>query len=359
MSSRERTIDFSTLQRVLIIKLRHHGDVLLTSPLFSLLKGRHPHLEIDALVYRETEPMLALHPAINQIHSIDRAWKELDARQHLQQELELMRCLKQEQYDLIVHLTESWRGAVLARYLKPGYAIARRYPSRRSKFWLNSFSHHYSSPGGNRRHTVETHLDALRHLGIQPGPLERALTVVAGSDAESSLDKKLNGLSSPWIVIHPTSRWLFKCWSESRMAQIIDRLAANGHRIVITAGPDARELSMVERILAQVTNPVTNLAGRLSLKELVAAISHAALFIGVDSVPMHIASATQTPTVVLFGPSGDIEWGPWQNQAKVITSDHPCRPCGQDGCGNGKISDCLTSIDTQRVIDAAEVLLDG
>ncbi|MEJ2693411.1 MAG: putative lipopolysaccharide heptosyltransferase III [Candidatus Thiodiazotropha sp.] len=347
------------MQRVLIIKLRHHGDVLLTSPLFSLLKGRHPHLEIDALVYRETAPMLALHPAINEIHSIDRAWKELDGRQQLQQELALMRRLKQEHYDLILHLTESWRGAILARYLKPSYAITRRYPSRRSKLWRNSFTHHYSSPAGNRRHTVEAHLDALRHLGIQPSPRERRLLVVAGSDAENSLDEKLSGLATPWVVIHPTSRWLFKCWSESRMAQVIDRLAENGHRIVVTAGPDARELSMVERILAQVPNPVTNLAGRLSLKELVAVISRASLFIGVDSVPMHIASATRTPTVVLFGPSGEIEWGPWQNLARVITSDHPCRPCGQDGCGNGKISDCLTSIDSQRVVDAAESLLNG
>jgi heptosyltransferase-3 len=116
---------------------------------------------------------------------------------------------------------------------------------------------------------------------------------------------------------------------------------------------------MVQRILERVRQPVTNLAGRLSLKELTAVIAGADLFIGVDSVPMHIASATRTPTLVLFGPSGEIEWGPWQNRATVITSDHPCRPCGQDGCGNGKVSDCLTGIESRRVIEAAEALLDG
>ena len=52
-------IDFAGLRRVLVTKLRHHGDVLLTSPVFSVLKAHAPHLEIDALVYRETAPMLA------------------------------------------------------------------------------------------------------------------------------------------------------------------------------------------------------------------------------------------------------------------------------------------------------------
>jgi heptosyltransferase-3 len=359
MSGMQREIDFSSLQRVLIIKLRHHGDVLLTSPLFSLLKSRHPHLEIDALVYRETEPMLALHPAIHTIHCIDKAWKKLGTGDQLRQELGLMQALKTQDYDLIIHLTESWRGAILSRYLKPRYAISRRYSSRRSKLWLRSFTHHYSAPGGNRRHTVEIHLDALRHLGLHPSPAEQRLQVVAGSDAENSLRQKLGDVSSPWIVIHPTSRWLFKCWRESHMAELIERLAANGRQIVITAGPDPRELAMVERILAQVTRPVTNLAGQLSLKELVSVIDRAELFVGVDSVPMHIASATQTPTVVLFGPSGENEWGPWQNRASVITSSHPCRPCGQDGCGNSKVSDCLTTIGTQRVIEAAQALLDG
>jgi heptosyltransferase-3 len=359
MNRVEREIDFSSLRRVLVIKLRHHGDVLLTSPLFALLKARHPQLEIDALIYRDTEPMLAGHPAIHAIHCIDKSWKRLGTRGHLARELGLMRTLKAQGYDLIIHLTESWRGAILSRYLKPRYAISRRYSSRRSKLWLNSFTHHYSAPGGNRRHTVEIHLDALRHLGLHPTEDEKRLQVVAGGEAESSLNEKLNALSPPWVVIHPTSRWLFKCWRESSMAELIERLASQGRSIVITAGPDPRELAMVERILARVTQPVTNLAGALSLKELVAVIGRAGLFIGVDSVPMHIASATQTPTVVLFGPSGEHEWGPWQNRAAVITSSHPCRPCGQDGCGGGKVSECLTSIESGRVLEAVEALLDG
>jgi heptosyltransferase-3 len=65
----------------------------------------------------------------------------------------------------------------------------------------------------------------------------------------------------------------------------------------------------------------------------------------------------QVPTVALFGPSGDIEWGPWQNKSIVISSDqHPCRPCGQDGCGNSKVSDCLTSLQVEQIVRATEAL---
>ena len=66
-------IDFSQIHRVLLIKLRHHGDVLLTSPVFTVLKNHAPHLNVDALVYQDTALMLAEHPAIDQIHCINRA----------------------------------------------------------------------------------------------------------------------------------------------------------------------------------------------------------------------------------------------------------------------------------------------
>jgi heptosyltransferase-3 len=73
---------------------------------------------------------------------------------------------------------------------------------------------------------------------------------------------------------------------------------------------------------------------------------------------MHIAAAVGTPTVVLFGPSGDKQWGPWGVPFRVISSQqHPCRPCGIDGCGGGKVSDCLTSLSVDAVLTAAHELL--
>ena len=65
-----------------------------------------------------------------------------------------------------------------------------------------------------------------------------------------------------------------------------------------------------------------------------------------------------TPTLALFGPSGEFEWGPWRVAQRVVVSQaHPCRPCGLDGCGGGKVSECLTTLDVGRVYDAFEALL--
>ena len=109
--------------------------------------------------------------------------------------------------------------------------------------------------------------------------------------------------------------------------------------------------------LAPLTQPVVNLGGQLTLKQLAALTAQAKLFIGVDSAPMHIAAAMQTPVLASFGPSGDKEWGPWMVPHRLITSDHPCRPCGQDGCGGGKISECLTTLPVDDVYAATQELL--
>jgi heptosyltransferase-3 len=73
---------------------------------------------------------------------------------------------------------------------------------------------------------------------------------------------------------------------------------------------------------------------------------------------MHIAAAMGTPVVVLFGPSDEREWGPWQVAHRVVASqEHVCRPCRNDGCGGGKRSDCLDTLPVDRVIVAIDELL--
>jgi heptosyltransferase-3 len=64
-----------------------------------------------------------------------------------------------------------------------------------------------------------------------------------------------------------------------------------------------------------------------------------------------------TPVVALFGPSGEYEWGPWKVAHRVVTSTHPCRPCGNDGCGGSKVSECLTTLPVDRVRSAINELL--
>jgi len=351
-------IPLEALKRVLVIKLRHHGDVLLSSPVFSALKRHAPGVEIDALVYSDTAPMLTLHPDINEVHRIDREWKDLGWFSRLREELHLFAVLRAAKYDLVVHLTEHWRGAWIARLAGVRWAVG---PSRPGKRWKRSFTHRIAHPRNALRHVVEVNLDALRRIGIYPAADERKLTLVAGREAEMQVTVHMRNLgleNKRFIHIHPASRWFFKCWTAERMAALITRLQADGERIVLTAAPTRTETEIVASIQAKLATPVASLAGQLNLKELAALTGRAKLFIGVDSAPMHMAAAMGTPTVALFGPSGDQQWGPWGVPFRVVASrNHPCRPCGIDGCGGGKVSDCLLSLTPEEVYGAARELL--
>ncbi|MBV1774451.1 putative lipopolysaccharide heptosyltransferase III [Burkholderiaceae bacterium DAT-1] len=350
-------IDVMALRCILVIKLRHHGDVLLSGPVLSALKAAAPHTEIDALVYKDTRDMIELHPAMSQLHLIDRQWKKLGPVGQLRAEWQLIRTLKSRQYDLVVHLTEHNRGAWLIRLLKPRWSVGMEGDFGR--FFAKTFTHRYPVIAGNRRHTVEIHLDALRRLGIQPDPRTR-LTMMPGAPAEQHVAELLatHGVQAGrYIVVHPGSRWLFKCWPVEQTVAVCRQLQADGHTLVLTGAPDPAEAGMVNAVIAGLSQPVVNLQGQLTLKQLGAVIASARMLFGVDSAPMHMAAALGTPVVALFGPSGEIEWAPWQVKHRIITSDHPCRPCGRDGCGGGKVSDCLVQIGSQRVYAAIQDLL--
>ncbi len=303
--------------------------------------------------------MLTLHPAISTIFSVDRNWKQQSIASQLHNEWTLLRDLRARHYDLIVHLTEHPRGAWLKWFAGIRYGIAQELGSRVRPGW-NRFTHFYVHQSGNRRHTVELNLDALRRIGLKPESEESRLVLVPGLDEEIAIEAKLaqQGLiAKSFIHIHPTSRWFFKTWPTENFAELISRLVTQGHKIVVTSASDAKEMTMIESILSRVTGTVTDFSGQLSLKELAALSARARLFVGVDSAPMHIAAAMQTPVVALFGPSGEVEWTPWMVPHRLVLSIHPCRPCGRDGCGGSKVSQCLTTLGVERVESAIHDLL--
>ena len=350
-------VSTGALKRALVIKLRHHGDVLLTAPVFSALKQAAPDCEIDALVYSDTAPMLADHPAIARLHTIDRNWKKLGLIGQARAEWGLLSQLRARDYSLVVHLTEHKRGAWLTRLIDPRWAVA---PRRKGEFWRGSFSHFYPWANHPRRHTVETNLDALRRIGIQPHVVDKRVIMVPGAAAEARVDALLaeHGLAAKqFIHLHPASRWLFKCWPSDKVAALCNALHARGHRLVLTAAPDDKEKALIADVLRGCSAAPIDLSGQLSLKELAALTARARLFVGVDSAPMHIAATMGTPTVALFGPSGELEWGPWNVAHRVVTSNHSCRPCGQDGCGGSKVSECLTTLPVEQVLSACTELL--
>jgi heptosyltransferase-3 len=354
-------IDISRVRRALVIKLRHHGDVLLASPVFTVLKRAAPQAEIDALVYLETAPMLLRHPAIRLVHTIDRSLKSRGPIAQLAGDLRLWRALRARRYDLVVHLTEHPRGAWLTRVAGARYGVAPER-ARAGWFWRSCFTHRYRWPQRTPRHTVEADLDALRRIGIWPGDDDKKLVLVPGPDAEARVATLLarHGLArGQFVLIHPGSRWLFKCWPPEPTAALLDRLAVDGWRLVLTGAPDSAEAPLVAAIKASLKAPIVDLSGALTMPELAALIAAARLFIGCDTAPMHMAAAAGTPVVAWFGPSDEREWGPWRVPHRVVGSAaHPCRPCHNNGCGGSNISDCLLTLPLAQVAAAVHDLLE-
>lgn len=357
-------IDPASIHRVLVIKLRHHGDVLLASPVLTALKRAAPQAEIDALVYQETAPMLANHPALAVLHTIDRSLKRRGLLAQVAGEWGLWQALAARRYDLVVHLTEHPRGAWLALLAgaRRGVAPERR---RAGPLWHRAFRHLYLTPGSARRHMVEVNLDALRRIGLWPEEADKALILVPGEPTDRRVEALLreHGLApGRFIVAHPGSRWLFKCWPATATAAVLDGLAAAGWKLVLTGAPDPGERALIAAIRAALAPTtaaqLTDLSEQLSLAELAALIGRARMLLGVDSVPMHIAAAMGTPVVALFGPSGEAEWAPWRVPHRVVASlRHPCRPCGLNGCGGSNNADCLLTLPVEPVATAVAELL--
>ena len=106
--------DLGSVKKILVIKLRQLGDVLLTGPVFGVLRSRFPNAQIDGYVYTEAFSMLEGHPGVDRLIGYDRSWKKLGIFGRLKKEFTLWNRIRREKYDLVINLTEGDRGAIAA-----------------------------------------------------------------------------------------------------------------------------------------------------------------------------------------------------------------------------------------------------
>lgn len=327
--------NLQNVKKILVVMLRQIGDVLLSTPVFSTLQSKLPHAQIDAYVYRDTLPMLEGHPAISEIIPQDR-------KASFKNNWTALKHIRKNQYDLVISLTEGDRGAIFSKLSKAPIRVGFEPKGK----WQKKLYTHLVKHTPTLKHRVEKNLDALRKIGLFPQEEEKELFL----DIPQDLIQKMHSFS-PFVLIHPTSRWRFKCWPIEKMRDLSSALLKMGKKLIFTSGPDPLEMEMVEEITKGLD--VVNLSGKISLKELAALIKISETLICVDSVPFHIANALKKRVIALFGPTSDITWGPWKNQsAKILTQPFSCRPCYQDGCGGSKRSECLTTLPVEKVLKA-------
>ena len=336
-----------TFNRILVIKLKQPGDVLVTTPVIAALKEAWPHSHLTYLVPKGTEAMVAGHPGLDGLMLVDRRGETWG------QALRFVRELRRRRFDLVIELSGGDRGAIYSRLSGAKTRLGLEHP--RLPFWQRHICFTRLLPRPPvKMHLVEQNLEPLRALGLNPG--QPRLQFFWDKAVEERVQGWLASLGltpGAFAVMHPGAGWRFKCWTPAGYARVLEALQADWHLpVVLTGTRAAHEQDLLAAILKESRTAPINLAGRLTLKELGALISKARLFFGMDSAPMHLAAAVGTAAMALFGPSGVFNWGPWGEGHLVIQKDWQCVPCGRDGCEGSKISRCLTEIEPDEVLAA-------
>jgi heptosyltransferase I len=166
------------------------------------------------------------------------------------------------------------------------------------------------------------------------------------------------------VVIHVSAGNPFRRWAVASFAAVAAALVTRDRqrRVVVTSGPS--ETHAAEQVIRTARAQLADSdqahvlsCGEFSLAELRALVEGAALYIGGDSGPMHIAATSRVPIVGLYGPTLPARSAPWRSPEFIAEAVDvpglPCRPCDQRVCAPGDFR-CLTWLQPAQVIEAAE-----
>ena len=165
------------------------------------------------------------------------------------------------------------------------------------------------------------------------------------------------------VVVHVSAGNPFRRWPADFFVELVSQLgmADPVRRIILTSGPSeagaARAIATRARDALRGHGDTILTGEEFSLAELRSLVARAALFVGGDSGPLHVAATSDVPIVGLYGPTLPVRSAPWRPgwliSESVDVSDLPCRPCDQRHCVPGDFR-CLTHLAPERVIEAAE-----
>ncbi|WP_082751423.1 glycosyltransferase family 9 protein [Burkholderia sp. MSMB1459WGS] len=352
---------------ILVICTERIGDVLLSTPAVRSLKLHWPGAQIDMLVFDGTAVALQNNPDIRHVISVPR-------RTTISERFATIRQIWRR-YDLACTLRSS-SVATFYCWMAGRTRIGVVPPS--GKGWFRRrLLNHFAVEHDRSAHVVESSALLMSLLGI-PACFD---VVPPGVGNESGKLKRLDQLltcggSSSFVVVHTYPKFTYKMWHVEGWVSVIRFARSHGYAIVLTGGPAPAEVLYTKNVASRAGGDVINLAGKLSFGETAEVIRRASLFVGPDTSVSHVAAATGIPTIVLFGPSNPVRWGPWpkgwsgrspwklvgsgqKGNVYLVQGTAACVPCQREGCGKSihSSSDCLQNLDAHRVIKAAAKLL--
>jgi heptosyltransferase-3 len=344
--------------RVLVVVLRRLGDVLLTTPLIRSLKEAYPQASIDALVFAGTEGILTGNPDLRDVITVPQ-------RPRLSETFFLvMRLLRR--YDLAVSVQTGDRPIALT--VIAGRQSAGPFEPARASSAVKRLILSRTCANDRRRHRVANVLSLAELLGI---PLHAEIVCPAGVVRPELVPAR------PYAVVHAAPMFVYKRWTGEGWRALAAALGERGLAIAVTGvAGDRAYLDEVWRS-ADVGADVLRLDGKLTWPELSALIAGARVYIGPDTAITHLAAATATPTVALYGPTDPRLWGPWpfggldrpwdaagtiqrRRNVWLVQNPLPCMPCQLEGCERrlDSHSQCLDELAVKRVLSAVDAALE-
>ncbi len=341
-------IDWSQVNRVLVVRLRSIGDTVLSTPSLIALKRFIPNAEIDILLEDWVAPLLDGFEGVNVITVGERNSGKLRTANYL----------LGRRYDIAINLHGGTTSSFLIKATRAKHRIGLSH-YRYKRF----YNHLYSSAAdfwhNDILHSAEQQLAVLGFAGVPVYDRPKSHLAVTQA-AIAKLDRRLADYASDTsfsdlALVHPTAAFATKQWSPANFAQTSEFLAEKGLHVIAVA---AKHESRVLRDLKSSTKiPITTFSD-LTLPEITALASRSSVFVGNDSGIAHIAAAVGTPTVVVFGSSNRNHWSPWTDAPnEIVFQPLACQPCPGRICGEFGEPKCILSVTPSAVFTALERVL--
>jgi heptosyltransferase-3 len=336
-------IDWQSVRRVLVVRLRSIGDTVLATPSLIALRRFLPEAEIDVLLEHWVAPLLDGFDAVDKIVCVNSG---LGGR------LAAARQIRRTKYDVVFNLHGGTTSTCLT------YASGARHRVGYAHYQYSFLYDHLLSSSSDfwhrgPTHSVEQQLALLGFTGVPVDDRQRTKLVISDK-AAASLSVKFSP-ERPYALLHPASLFFTKQWPVENFARVAEYLAEQGIDVVaLAANSERRVLDELRRHCAA---PVT-VFDDLALPEITALASKAALFVGNDSGIAHIAAAVNTPSVVIFGSSNRDHWRPWTDaHNEIVYEEFPCQPCPGYECKEFGEPRCIRTVSVASVTSAVDRVL--
>ena len=324
----------------LVIQTSFLGDVVLTTPLLRRLAARGP---VTVVTTAAAAPLLAGHPDVARLVPYDKRGADAGISGFVR----LARSIATNNPEAVAYLAQgSHRSGALAR--AAGYRRRVGFATSAGRMWYTE-----AIPGVEGRH----HAERLWRLGgsdLPPAPADVQPTLVPGALDEEAAEALLRGANADagsLVALAPGSVWGTKRWPH------YDELAAAlAPRRVVVVGA-AADATLAAQVIARAPNAI-DATGKLPVLATAALLARCRAIVTNDSLPLHLASAMNTPTVAIFGPTvPGFGFGPLAARRAIVEhTDMPCRPCHSHGpptCPLGHFR-CMQDLTVARVAAAVD-----